>query len=151
MSDSLKWILLGLLTIVFGVVVLGNTVVASLAIATLTGTMLLAGGIMQFIGGFSVEGMGAKAFTWLTGAMMAFLGWSFLSHPLAGMISLSVLILILLAAGGIARIIYSFRMRGTHRTLFADAAFRGSVVRACGHCLGQPGGQGPTAGFAVGR
>jgi uncharacterized membrane protein HdeD (DUF308 family) len=113
MSDSLKWILLGLLTIVFGVVVLGNTVVASLAIATLTGAMLLAGGIMQFIGGFSVEGMGSKMFTWLTGAMMAFLGWSFLSHPLAGMISLSVLILILLAAGGIARIIFSFRMRGT--------------------------------------
>lgn len=113
MSESLKWSLLGLLMIIFGVIVLGNTVVASLAIATLTGAMLLAGGILQIIGGFSVEGAGGKIFAWLLGALMAFLGWSFLAHPLQGMISLSVLILILLAAGGIVRIIFSFRMSGT--------------------------------------
>lgn len=113
MSDSLKWILLGLLVIVFGVIVLGNTVLASLAIATLTGALLLAGGVFQIIGGFSVEGIGGKIFAMLMGALMAFLGWSFLSHPLAGVISLSMLILILLASGGIVRIIFSFRMSGT--------------------------------------
>jgi uncharacterized membrane protein HdeD (DUF308 family) len=113
MNESLKWTLLGILTIVFGIVVLGNTIVASLAITTLTGALMLAGGIFQFIGGLSVEGMGNKVFAWVTGALMAFLGWSFLAHPLAGMVTLSTLILILLAAGGIARIIFSFRMRGT--------------------------------------
>lgn len=113
MSESLKWTLLGLLTILFGVIVLGNTVVASLAIATLTGALLLAGGILQFIGGLSIEGMGGKLFAWVMGAMMAFLGWSFLAHPLAGVISLSMLVLILLAASGIVRIIFSFRMSGT--------------------------------------
>ena len=113
MSESLKWILLGLLIIVFGIIVLGNTVLASLAIATLTGALLLAGGVFQFIGGLSVEGMGGKLFAWITGALMAFLGWSFLAHPLAGMVTLSTLILILLAAGGIARILFSFRMSGT--------------------------------------
>jgi len=113
MSESLKWTLLGLAMIVFGVIVLGNTVVASLAVATLTGALMLAGGVMQFIGGLSIEGMSGKLFAWLTGALMAFLGWSFLAHPLAGMISLSMLILILLAAGGIARIIFAFQLRGT--------------------------------------
>lgn len=113
MSDSMKWILLGLLMMVFGAVVLGNTVVASLAIATLTGVLLLAGGVLQVIGGFSVEGLGGKVFVWLLGAMMVFLGWSFLAHPLAGVISLSMLILLLLVAGGIVRIIFSFRMSGT--------------------------------------
>jgi len=113
MNNSTKWILLGLLTLVFGVIVLGNTVVASLAIATLTGAMLLAGGVFQFIGGLSIEGMSGKLFAWVTGALMAFLGWSFLSHPLSGVISLTLLILVLLAAGGIARIIFSFQMRGT--------------------------------------
>ena len=113
MSETTKWTLLGLLTIVFGVVVLGNTVVASMAIATLAGIMLLAAGILQIVGGFSVDGTGSKVFTWLMGAMMAFLGWSFLAHPLAGIVSLSMLILILLAAGGIARILFAFQMRGT--------------------------------------
>ena len=113
MSESLKWILLGVLTLIFGFIVLGNTVVASLAIVTLTGALLLAAGVFQFIGGLSVEGMGNKLFAWLMGALMAFLGWSFLSNPLAGTISLSMLILILLAAGGIVRIIFSFRMSGS--------------------------------------
>ncbi len=113
MNESLKWTLLGLAMIVFGVIILGNTVVASLAIATLTGALLLAGGVMQFIGGLSIEGMSGKLFAWIMGALMAFLGWSFLAHPLAGVISLSMLVLILLAAGGIMRIIFSFRMSGT--------------------------------------
>lgn len=113
MTESTKWILLGALTLIFGVIVLGNTVVASLAIATLTGALLLAAGVFQFIGGLSVQGMGGKLFAWVTGGLLAFLGWSFLSHPLAGVISLTVLILILLAAGGIVRIVFSFGMTGT--------------------------------------
>jgi len=113
MTESTKWIMLGILTLIFGVIVLGNTVVASLAIAALTGALLLAGGVLQFIGGFSIDGMGGKLFAWVTGLLLAFLGWSMLAHPLAGMISLSVLILLLIAAGGIARIVFSFGMRGT--------------------------------------
>ena len=113
MNESLKWSLMGLMLFIFGVIVLGNTVVASLAIVTLTGALLLAGGVLQFIGGLSVEGMGNKVFAWVMGLLMGFLGWSFLAHPLAGVVTLSTLILILLAAGGILRIIYSFRMKGT--------------------------------------
>jgi uncharacterized membrane protein HdeD (DUF308 family) len=113
MKESLKWIALGLLTIVFGLVILGNTVVASLAIAAFTGVLLLAGGIFQFVGGFSISGMGSKIFAWIMGALMVFLGWSFMANPLQGMISLSLLILILLAVGGAVRIVFSFRMSGT--------------------------------------
>ncbi len=113
MSESLKWSLLGLVSIIFGVLVLGNAVIASLAVATLTGALLLAGGVMQFIGGLSVQGMGHKVFAWITGAVMGFLGWSFLSNPLQGVISLSMLILVLLVVGGVMRILFSFRMSGT--------------------------------------
>lgn len=113
MSDWLKWLLLGLLSIVFGVIVLGNTVLASLAVATLTGILLLVSGGIQIVGGFSVEGAGNKILSFVMGAIMLFLGWSFLAHPLQGVISLSMLILILFMAGGIARVILSFQMRGT--------------------------------------
>ncbi|WP_164660527.1 HdeD family acid-resistance protein [Tropicibacter sp. Alg240-R139] len=113
MSDWLKLLLLGLLSIVFGVFILGAPVVASIAVTAITGVLLLISGGLQLVGGFTVEGMGNKILSILMGAIMLFLGWSFLAHPLQGTISLAMLILILFMAGGIARVILSFQMRGT--------------------------------------
>lgn len=113
MKDSTKWILLGALTLIFGVIVLANAAVASVAIATLTGIMLLIGGAFQVVGGFSAESTGNKVFAWVMGALMAFLGWSFMANPLEGVLSLSFLILILLFVGGLVRIFFAFRMSGT--------------------------------------
>lgn len=47
------------------------------------------------------------------GAVMLFLGWSFLDHPLQGTLTLATVMLILFMAGGIARVFLSFQMRGT--------------------------------------
>ena len=113
MNDSTKWILMGALVVLLGIVVLGNTVVASVAVAVMAGIMLLIGGGLQIVGGFSVEEFWGKAFAWIMGILMVFLGWSLLAHPLQGVISLTLALLILLVAGGIARIIVSFRMSGT--------------------------------------
>jgi len=49
----------------------------------------------------------------LLGALMGFLGWSFLAHPLARTLSFATLVMILFLASGIARIIWSFTLRGT--------------------------------------
>jgi len=113
MSDWLKLLLLGLLSIVFGVFVLGAPVVASIAITATVGILLLISGGLQVVGGFSVDGMGNKILSILMGAIMLFLGWSFIAHPLQGTISLAMLVLILFLAGGIARVFLSFQMRGT--------------------------------------
>lgn len=113
MSDSTKWMLMGALTVFFGVIVLGNTAVASVAVAVMAGIMLLIGGGLQVVGGFSVESLWGKIFAWVMGVLMLLLGWSLLAHPLQGVISLSMAVLILLIAGGFARIIVSFRMSGT--------------------------------------
>lgn len=113
MKNSTKLILLGAVTVLFGVIILGNAAMASLAVVTLTGGVLLVGGGFQIVGGFSVDSPGGKLFAWLMGALMLFLGWSFLANPLEGVISLSMLILILLAAGGIMRLIFAWRLRET--------------------------------------
>ncbi|MEP2715108.1 DUF308 domain-containing protein [Pseudophaeobacter sp.] len=112
MSDWLKMLLLGLLSILFGVFILGAPVVASIAVTAITGFLLLVSGGLQVVGGFSVEGTGNKLLSILMGAVLLFLGWSFISNPLQGTISLSMLVLILFMAGGIARIYMSFQMRG---------------------------------------
>lgn len=113
MKEWVKWLALGILSVVFGVVVLGNTVIASMAVTTITGAMLLISGAFQIIGGLSAEGMGSKILSLAMGALMGFLGLSFLFNPLEGTISLALLILMLLMASGIVRIVFSMRMRGT--------------------------------------
>lgn len=130
MSDWLKWFLLGLLSILFGVIVLGAPVVASVTVTLLTGILLLISGGLQLVGGFSVEGTGRKVLAIIMGAVMLFLGWSFLAHPLEGTLTLATVVLILFMAGGIARIILSFQMRGTG--LFAPTLISGilSIILA---------------------
>jgi uncharacterized membrane protein HdeD (DUF308 family) len=111
MKNSTKLIALGVVIALLGVIVLGNAALASLAMVTLTGGFLLIGGGIQIVGGFSVDGTGGKVFAWLMGALMVFLGWSFVANPLEGIVSLSMLILILLAAGGVLRIVFAWRVR----------------------------------------
>ena len=113
MKEWLKWLILGVLSLVFGIIVLGNTVAASLAVTTVTGILFLVYGGFQIVGGLTAEGMGHKVFGAALGALMAILGLSFLANPLEGMISLALLVLILLAASGIVRIMFAWRMKET--------------------------------------
>jgi uncharacterized membrane protein HdeD (DUF308 family) len=113
MKGWVKWLILGILSIVFGLFCLGNAVAASMAVTTLTGALLLIAGVFQFVAGFGDEGFGSKLMAFLLGALLAFLGLSFLFNPLEGMISLALLVTILLAANGITRLILAFRMKAT--------------------------------------
>ena len=113
MNEWVKWMILGVLSVVFGVIVLGNTVTASMAVTMVTGVLFLVSGAFQLFAGASVEGTGAKVFGIALGLLMAFLGISFIAHPLEGTISLALLVLILLAASGIVRIVFAWRMRST--------------------------------------
>jgi uncharacterized membrane protein HdeD (DUF308 family) len=113
MSDWVKLLLLGLLSLVFGVFILGAPVVASIAVTAVTGILLLVSGGFQVVGGFMVDGLGNKALSIILGIVLLFLGWSFISNPLQGTMSLSMLVLILFVIGGSARVIYALQMRGT--------------------------------------
>lgn len=113
MRASTRHFWFGLLVMALGVLVLFNAVLASMAIVTVTGLFLLLAGGMQIFLGFSAEGLGTRLLTWLLGAATIFLGWSFMAHPLAGIISLSTMLLLLLAASGVAQMGLAFRARGT--------------------------------------
>ncbi|NRB18829.1 MAG: DUF308 domain-containing protein [Rhodobacteraceae bacterium] len=110
----MKWILLGALSLFFSILVLGNTVIATMAVTTLTGAMLMVAGVFQVIGGFSsTDSMASKIFTILMGLLLGFLGTNFLFNPLQGAISLTMLVLILLLSSGVVRLIFAWRMRST--------------------------------------
>lgn len=113
MKQWMKWALLGLLSLICGVIVLGNTVLASIAVTGLTGALFLIAGGAQIVGGLGEEGFGSKAFSIGMGVLAAFLGLSFLFNPLQGAISLALLITILLAVSGGARIVFAWTMKQT--------------------------------------
>jgi uncharacterized membrane protein HdeD (DUF308 family) len=113
MKPWVKWMVLGVLSVLFGLFCLGNAVAASMAVTTVTGALLLVAGVFQIAAGFGDAGFGSKAMSFLLGALLAFLGISFLFNPLQGMISLALLVTILLAANGMVRLVLAFRMRAT--------------------------------------
>ncbi len=113
MKEWVKLLLLGALSVAFGIFVLGNTVMATLAVTTLAGVLFLISGGFQIVAGITGGTGAARVFSVILGALMAFLGLSFLANPLEGMISLTLLVLILLAASGVVRLVLASRMKAT--------------------------------------
>lgn len=108
-----KWLLLGLVSVGFGVIALGNTVAASMAVTTVTGLLLLITGGVQIAAGVTGDTLGHRIFAIALGLLMTFLGLSFLFNPLEGAISLAAVVMILLAASGSVRIVFAWWMRST--------------------------------------
>ncbi|MEO1681444.1 MAG: DUF308 domain-containing protein [Pseudomonadota bacterium] len=113
MSDWLKWVLLGLLSILFGILALNHAVIASVSITLFVGAMFLVSGIIQAIAGFGEEGAFSKVLAIAMGVLMTILGFSFLVNPLQGTISLALVVTIFILAAGVVRLAFAFQMRGT--------------------------------------
>ena len=113
MKIWVKWLVLGVLSLAFGIFVLANPVAASIAVTTLAGIMFILAGAFQVFGGFGEDGLFAKILGIALGILMLFLGLSLTLHPLEGMISLATLVTILFAASGITRLISAFQMQKT--------------------------------------
>lgn len=113
MKTWMRWLIVGVLSVLFGLFVLANPVAASIAVTTLAGILFAISGGIQLFAGFGEEGGMSK---WLgigLGLLMLFLGMSLMFHPLEGMISLAALVTILIAASGIMRLITALQMRET--------------------------------------
>lgn len=113
MFNWLKWVLLGVLSILFGIFALNHAVLTSLSVTLVVGGLLLLSGAVQIVAGVREARTASKILTILLGAMLVLLGLSFLIDPLSGTISLALLTTIFIAAGGLLRLYYAFRLRGT--------------------------------------
>lgn len=108
-----KWLLLGLLSLLFGVFVLANPISASVAVTIVAGvTFALIGGA-QIYAGVVADDKNSKFLGIGLGALMLLLGLSLMFRPLEGILSLATLATILIAANGIIRLATSWQMRDT--------------------------------------
>lgn len=131
MKAWVKWLCLGVLSVVFGLVVLANPVAASLAVTTLAGILFAISGGFQVVAGLGESKMVGKLLGIALGAVMLLLGLSLLFRPLEGIISLAALATVLFAISGGARVVTSFKMR--HTAFFWPMLISGglSVLLAC--------------------
>jgi uncharacterized membrane protein HdeD (DUF308 family) len=113
MKIWVKWLILGILSIVFGFFVLANPLAASVAVTIVAGVMFALSGGFQIFAGLGEDGIMAKILGIGLGVLMLLLGFSLMFRPLEGIISLVMLVTILFAASGIMRLITSFQMRQT--------------------------------------
>lgn len=113
MRDWVKWLIIGVVSILFGAFVLGNTVAASLAVTTLTGFLFLITGVVQIFAGVGESRQGHKVLSIVMGVLAALIGFFFMANPLQGMISLATLVVILLVMGGVVRLVFAWQMRQT--------------------------------------
>lgn len=113
MKPWLKWLLLGILSLAFGVFVLANPVAASIAVTLVAGVLFLISGSFQTVVGFYEQGTGPKLMGIGMGVLLLLLGLSLVFRPLEGVLSLSLLVTILFAANGLVRLVLAFRMKQT--------------------------------------
>lgn len=120
-----KWLITGILSILFGVFVLANPVAASVAVTVVAGTLFILAGGIQIWAGAGAEETSSKVMGFGLGAMMLLLGISLVFKPLQGIISLATLATIFIGLNGILRIVTSWQMRQT--PLFWPMLISGAV------------------------
>lgn len=108
-----KWMTAGVLALLFGVLVIYDAVTASLAITTLAGVLLLIAGLSQIFAAFDEPRGGERALSLVLGILASVLGVAFVADPESGVISLALVVVVLFAIGGAARLVWAWILRGT--------------------------------------
>lgn len=106
------YIVAALLFIILGMLSIVEPTVAALGITLFVGWILMFGGIAHFVGAFSGGGVRRVIFQVLTGIVYVIGGLYFLSHPLLGITTLTLLLAAFILAGGVLEIISFFQLKG---------------------------------------
>ena len=95
MGKGILWIIIGIISIIGGIIALANPVSATLTATQIAGYVFIFVGVIQFIGAFGEEGMGAKIWNLVLGALAVYLGITILGNPLASVLALTTVVGIL--------------------------------------------------------
>lgn len=102
------WLLVGILSIVAGIIALANPFAATLTAELLAGYMFIAIGVLTLVSAFQDQGWGARIWALLLGALITIFGFNLVSNPLEGVLTLTFAVAILLMIIGVFRLIIAF-------------------------------------------
>ena len=102
---------LGIAMIVIGIAAICLPMVATLTIEIVIGWLLIAGGIIHGIHAFTARRWGGGIFNVLAAILYVVVGIMLLAHPVAGIITLTMLLAAFFFVEGIFKIAMAFQMR----------------------------------------
>lgn len=111
MRNWFFWLIIGLLSVIGGILALFNPLAASIAVEQLAGWAFAILGVLQIISAFRQTGRGASIWAGMIGALGVFVGVSLLQNPLSGLVSLTVVVAILFAVTGVAKVVMAMQIR----------------------------------------
>jgi len=112
LRSSWIWMaILAVISLVGGVWALLNPPAATLAATLIAGWTFLFLGIVQIIQSFQVKDWPGFLWGLLFGVLLLLAGLSLVFNPLAGMISLTLLVAALFLATGVVKVVYAFSLR----------------------------------------
>jgi uncharacterized membrane protein HdeD (DUF308 family) len=104
-------ILLGILTVIFGVVAIGSPLITGFAVAVFVGFMLLASGFAQIVHAFKSKQWGTGFWGTVIGLLGAAAGLLMIFRPLVGLVTMTMLLAIYFLVDGISEVIAAFRIK----------------------------------------
>lgn len=104
-------VLFGVISLIGGILALANPLAATLAATVLAGWVFTLLGVLQVIQAFRVPGWPGFIWALLFGILVLAVGLSLIFNPLAGMVSLTLLVAVLFIVIGAVKAMYSFSLR----------------------------------------
>lgn len=108
MTNWLLWFLVGILSLLGGIFALANPIAATLTATLIAGWTFTLVGALTAVSAFSDQGWGARITAILLGVIFLVLGVSLVGNPLAGTLSLTWIVAVLLLIAGVFRIFLAF-------------------------------------------
>ncbi len=120
LKTSWIWLaILGVISLIGGVLALANPFAATFAAVILAGWTFLLFGILQIVQAFSIRDWPGFLWSLLLGVLTAAVGVSLLGNPLAGALSLTMLVGVLFLVLGVVKVMYAFSLRPVSGWVFA--------------------------------
>ncbi|HEY2119548.1 MAG TPA: DUF308 domain-containing protein [Candidatus Acidoferrum sp.] len=99
------------LFIILGIIAIAEPMVAAIAVALLVGWLLIFGGVAHLVSAFGGGGVGRVFWQVLIGVVYLIGGFYFLTHPLVGVGTLTLVLAGIILAEGVLEIIAFFKTR----------------------------------------
>lgn len=113
MSAWWSWVLIGVVFILGGLLALFNPFAATLTAEQIAAWLFLLGGLLQLVAAVRSGGWLARVLNVILALAALWLGVSLLANPLAGVLTLTLVVAILFLVNGAAKLLLALTMRGT--------------------------------------
>lgn len=108
-ASTAVWV--GVVLVIAGLLALGAPLVTGLSITIMVGVMLAVGGIGQCLLAFKAGAFGRAVLMLVIGVLMTMAGFYMMSQPVAGLASITLMLVIYLIVAGLCEIIVALQMR----------------------------------------